>query len=190
MSPSPTTQRGFTLTELLVVVALVSILSGLALVSLSNRWAQERLLAAARETHSWLEYQRRLAMKEGKACEIKIDTSKATLDPTGSSLTLLDGKTVSNSCSSQAPLFFRSIVPNGSSITLSTAPANATAVRFSFRGLSEITTSTGTSNELVLQLNQADSNKQRCIKIMSPLGLIRNGWAPVNTSPCNYSNSF
>ena len=64
---------GFTLSELLIVVVLISILSGVASASFSQRWAQERLLAAARETHTWLENQRLIAMREGQACEISIN---------------------------------------------------------------------------------------------------------------------
>jgi prepilin-type N-terminal cleavage/methylation domain-containing protein len=190
MTRKPSRKNGFTLAELIVVIALVSILAGIAIATLSRRWAQERLLAAARETHSWLDTQRRLAMKEGQACEITINTADASLDPTSNTISLSDGISLSNSCSSQAALSIRNTVTNGSGITLTTSPSNASAIRFSFRGLSEITTSNGTSNELVLKLNQAGSNKQRCIKVLSPLGLIRNGWAAANSETCTYSNSF
>ena len=182
--------NGFTMTELMIVMVLVGIFSGIAIVTLSQRWAQERLLAAARETHSWLDTQRRLAMKEGQACEITINTADASLDPTSNTISLSDGTSLSNSCSSQSALSIRNTVTNGSGITLTISPSNASAIRFSFRGLSEITTSNGTSNELVLKLNQAGSNKQRCIKVLSPLGLIRNGWAAANSETCTYSNSF
>lgn len=183
-------KTGFTLAELMIVMALVGVLSGIAIVTLSQRWAQERLLTATRETHSWLDAQRRLAMKEGQACEITINTTNATLDPTSSTITLTDGKSLNNSCSSQAALSIRNTVTNGSGITLTTSPSNASAIRFSFRGLSEITTNNGTSSELVLKLNQTGSNKQRCIKVLSPLGLIRNGWSAANSETCTYSSIF
>ena len=190
MTSTQSHNDGFTMAELMIVMVLVGIFSGIAIVTLNQRWAQERLLAAARETHSWLDAQRRLAMKEGQACEIIINTADASLDPTSNTITLSDGGSLSNSCSSQAALSIRNTVTNGNGITLTTSPSNASAIRFSFRGLSEITTSSGTSNELVLKLNQAGSNKQRCIKVLSPLGLIRNGWAAANSETCTYSNSF
>jgi prepilin-type N-terminal cleavage/methylation domain-containing protein len=182
--------QGFTMAELMTVMVLAGILSGIAIVTLSQRLAQERLLAAARETHSWLDAQRRIAMKEGQACEITINTANASLDPTDTTISLSDGSSLSNSCSSQAALSIRDTVQNGSGITLTTSPNDANAIRFSFRGLSEVTTNTGTTNELVLKLNQPGSNKQRCIKVLSPLGLIRNGWATANSETCMYSNSF
>ena len=191
----PTTRRkdAFTMTELLLVAALIGILSGIAIANLSQRWAQERLLAAARETHTWLENQRLIAMKEGQACEISINTTTATLDPSADNVSLANGETLNNSCKDQAPLAIRDTVTNGGSIDLSTSDPDATGIRFSFRGLSEIiATSTDVNDQhvLILKLNHPDSKKQRCIKLMSPLGLIRTGWSDANASSCKFSNSF
>ena len=191
----PTTRQkdAFTMTELLLVAALIGILSGIAIANLSQRWAQERLLAAARETHTWLENQRLIAMKEGQACEININTTTATLDPSADNVSLASGETLNNSCKDQAPLAIRDTVTNGGSIDLSTSDPDATGIRFSLRGLSEIiTTSTDVNDQhvLILKLNHPDSKKQRCIKLMSPLGLIRTGWSDANASSCQVSNSF
>ena len=46
------------LLESLTVVVLVGILSAVAIASYNQQWAQERLLRATRETHTWLENQR------------------------------------------------------------------------------------------------------------------------------------
>ena len=188
-----TNSDGFTLGELLIVVVLISILSGVAIASFGQRWAQERLLAATRETHTWLENQRFIAMREGQACEISINTTTATLDPSAGNISLANGKTLNNSCKDQAPLAIRDAVTNGDGISLSTGDPAATGIRFSFRGLSEIiTTSSDPTDQqiLVLKLNHPDSQKQRCIKLMSPLGLIRTGWSDANASSCKFSNSF
>jgi len=180
---------GFTLTESLIVVAIVGILSTIAIPSLSQRWAQERLLAANRETHTWLENQRLIAIKEGQACVISINTVTATLDPSAQTISLADG-ILNNSCKKQAPLSIRESVTNGGGISLSTSDPNATGIRFSFRGLSEVITTSSNKDVLVLKLNHPDSNKQRCIKLMSPLGLIRTGWSDANADTCRFSNSF
>jgi Tfp pilus assembly protein FimT len=183
----------FTLTELLIIVVLISILSGVAIASFSQRRAQERLLAAARETHAWLENQRLIAMKEGQACAISINTTNATLDPSAERVPLTDGTSLNNSCKNQAPLVIPKTVTNGGDIVLSTSDPEATGVRFSFRGLSEIITTSSYDDDqqvLVLKLNHPDSKKQRCIKLMSPLGLIRTGWSEANADTCQFSNSF
>jgi len=191
--PTTSQKDAFTVSELLLVAALIGILSGIAIANLSQRWAQERLLAAARETHTWLENQRLIAMKEGQACEISINATSATLDPSADNVSLASGETLNNSCKDQAPLAIRDTVTNGGSIDLSTSHPDATGIRFSFRGLSEIiTTSTDVNDQhvLILKLNHPDSKKQRCIKLMSPLGLIRTGWSDANASSCQFSNSF
>ena len=183
---------GFTLTESLTVVVLVGILSAVAIASYNQQWAQERLLRASRETHTWLENQRLTAIKEGQACAISINTVTATLDPSSETISLADG-VLNNSCKGQAPLSIRDAVTNGSGISLSASDPNTTGILFSFRGLSKIiTTSTNTNNQevLVLKLNHPESNKQRCIKLMSPLGLIRTGWSEANANSCRYSSSF
>lgn len=184
-------QSGFTLVELLLVVAVAGILSGIAIVTLSQRLSQERLLAAARETHSWIDSQRRIAMTNGQACEILIDQNNAHLDPSASTITLGTGQSILNSCRTQAVLRIRDAIPNGSGVTLSTTPGNVQAIRFSFRGLSEIITSQGDlTSQVELRLSQSGSNKSRCIKIMSPLGLIRNGSSETASGSCRYSSSF
>jgi len=193
--------KGFTIFELLIVVALVGILSTIAIASHSQRWAQERLLAAVRETQTWLENQRLLAITEGQGCDISIDTDTATLDPSAETISIKEADpngiiitlgVLNNSCSNQTPLVITDSVPNGDEISLSTSDPNATGIRFSFRGLSEIITTNGTTaNEnLVLKFIHPKSNKQRCIKVMSPLGFIRTGWSESNADSCQYSNTF
>ena len=185
-------EDGFTLAELMLTLCIVGILSGIAIASYSQRWAQERLLAATRETHTWLENQRLIAIKEGQACEISINISTAILDPSKENISLADG-TLQNSCKEQAPLSIRDTVKNGSGISLSTTDPNTTGIRFSFRGLSKIITTSANKTDqqvLILKLNHPESIKQRCIKIMSPLGFIRTGWSSSNASSCKYSNSF
>ena len=132
-------------------------------------------------------------MKEGQACEISINSATATLDPSAEELSLAGGNTLDNSCKDQAPLAIRDAVTNGGGISLSTSDPDATGIRFSFRGLSEIITTNSDLYDqqvLVLKLNHPESQKQRCIKIMSPLGLIRTGWSDANASSCQFSNSF
>ena len=183
--------KGFTLIELIVIMVIVGILSSISLINLSQPLKQQTLLTAARETHSWLNLQRSLAMKEGgQACVISIDAANATLDPSAENVVLSSGETLPNSCSSQTPFSIRDSVKNGSEINLSVAPNSASTIKISFRGLTEVSTNNVNVNSLVLALNLAGSNKQRCIKILNPLGLIRTGWASANSTSCNYSHSF
>ena len=142
-----------------------------------------------------------MAITEGQGCDISIDTDTATLDPSAETISIKEADpngiiitlgVLNNSCSNQTPLVITDSVPNGDEISLSTSDPNATGIRFSFRGLSEIITTNGTTaNEnLVLKFIHPKSNKQRCIKVMSPLGFIRTGWSESNADSCQYSNTF
>lgn len=195
MKKQCTAVAGFSLPELMIAMAVLGILCGISLVNLSQQLAKERLLAASRATHSWLDTQRRIAMTDATACEIEIDTAKATLKPGGATIQLRDNNnepagTIPNACSNQSPLEIQKTVDNGSGIALSITPANASAIRFSMRGLSEIITSDGKASQLEMKLNQTGVLRQRCIKVISPLALIRTGSAPPNSQTCAYSNSF
>ena len=196
-----TKDTGFTLTELIIVIVIVGILSGISITNFSQRWAQERLLAASRHLQGWIDQQRRIAIQEGKACELSIDTAQAELRPSSSEITLNSDSSIPNACANQETFKVRKSVNNGSSIDLSVTPSNATALRFSFRGHSEVVdkngqrltcpeTSIGECDALVLNLTLSGSTKKRCVKVINPLGIIRTGVSQSTSSSCSYSHSF
>ena len=69
--------------------------------------------------HAWLDEQRRIAMQQGGACKIKINTTNATLDPTDPTITLPDSSTTRNTCASRESLLIQESVKNGAQIQLS-----------------------------------------------------------------------
>ena len=197
----PIKSSGFTLPELMAIIVIVAILSGIGIANFSQRWAQERLLAASRHLQSWIDLQRRIAIQEGKACELSINTIQAELEPSGSLITLNSDSSIPNACANQKVFRIRDSVNNGSSIELSVTPSNAKALRFSFRGHSEVVDqngerlictsgSTGDCDSLILNLTLTGSSKKRCVKIISPLGVIRTGAGQSTSSNCYYSHSF
>ena len=180
--------------ELMMAMAIAGILSGLAIANYSSRWGQERLLAASRATHAWLDEQRRIAMQQGGACKINIDTANATLDPTDPTITLPDNSTTANICTNRGSLLIRESVNNGTQIQLrkSSINSNADALVFSFRGFSQIAkanNSWSTHPQLELRLSMPGVSHERCIKVAHPLGLIRNGFANASDSSCIYNAS-
>jgi hypothetical protein len=82
-------------------------------------------------------------------------------------------------------------VSNGSQIAMSVNPPSAEAIRFSFRGLSEtVSTEGATTSSIEIRLALPNISRQRCVKVVNPLGIIRNGMANTGNSACSYSQSF
>ena len=180
--------------ELMMAMAIAGILSGLAVANYSSRWGQERLLGASRTVHAWLDEQRRIAMQQGGACKIKINTTNATLDPTDPTITLPDSSTTSNICANRESLLIQESVKNGAQIQLrkSSINSNAHALIFSFRGFSQIAklnNTWSTQPQLELRLSMPGVSRERCIKVVNPLGLIRNGFASTTDGDCIYNTS-
>jgi prepilin-type N-terminal cleavage/methylation domain-containing protein len=194
MSQKPTTNDGFTLVELMITIVIASILTSISIVNFSQRWGQERLLSASRILQSWLDEQRRFAMQKGGTCQLTINTSTAELEAIPTTIQLKATPPISttrNICAGQAKIRIRDSVSNGGEIQLSTSPTGVQAIRFSFRGLSDGVTSDGsTANSVELRLKLPNISRERCVKIVNPLGMIRNGSASDRQSACSYSHSF
>ena len=76
MRPLLDTQRGFSLTELLMVIAITGILSGLASVSFSSQLPHHRLNSAARDIVSDLRWARQLALAERQPVSVVLDLER------------------------------------------------------------------------------------------------------------------
>jgi len=184
---------GFTLLELIITCTLVGILSSVAMANLSPTLDKERLKSTTRMIENWINMQRTMAMQHGLTCEIKFDESSNTITSQISQST--PPKPCNPSLNYPSILDINENLTNGKesfSLTLQAPksdPSKPAGVRFSFRGFSE-NFNLDTSNLLEIELSQKHVKAGRCIKIASPIGLIRDGYRRNKSSPCIYNEPF
>jgi Tfp pilus assembly protein FimT len=155
--------------ELMVVIVIVGILSGLAIPNFQQRWEDERLNSAAKLTTSWLEDLRRKAIQNSTVCRAVIDSAAATFTGT---------------CDHQ---------PTQSSILdLQQEITNTSGLSFSLQGGSPSTwvfTPRGTTTtDGDLRINLVGSRHSRCLRLLEPLGSLRSG--KLRSGLCVYTTSY
>jgi Tfp pilus assembly protein FimT len=155
--------------ELMVVIVIVGIISGLAIPNFQQRWEDERLNSAAKLTTSWLEDLRRKAIQNSTVCRAVIDSAAATFTGT---------------CDHQ---------PTQSSILdLQQEITNTSGLSFSLQGGSPSTwvfTPRGTTTtDGDLRINLVGSRHARCLRLLEPLGSLRSG--KLRSGLCVYTTSY
>ena len=187
--------NGFSLVELTIIISIVGILSSITLVNLSRSWASQRLLASTRELENWLGEQRRFAMRQNLTCKVMIDHANKRL------ISTIDSGNAATPCSDDPSAAGAGIFDLAESFgsgsdklellsTPSTRPDDSDGgIRFSFRGFSQ-NHQLSSEGRLEWRLRHRDLTSQRCIRIVSPIGMMRDGLATDESSPCRYDSSY
>ena len=164
--------NGFTLIELMVVVALIGLISGIALPSFLSNWEDERLNATTKITVAWLDDLRRRAIQNSVPC-------RATWDLTNSSLSAqCDHET-----DPSGNLYLKSEISNSENLSVSLRTSDPTIWIFTPRGTST------TDAEATFKLTGSRSDPGRCFRETAPLGLIRAA-KRTSTGQCDYTTRY
>jgi prepilin-type N-terminal cleavage/methylation domain-containing protein len=175
MVPMTSTSRdhnGFTLLELMLVVTLIGLLSGIALPTFLSNWEDERLNATTKITVAWLDDLRRKAIQNSVPC-------RATWDAANSSLSAqCDHET-----GPSGNLNLKAEISNSENLAVSLGSSDPTIWIFTPRGTST------TDAEAIFTLTGSSSDPGRCLRLAAPLGLIR---AAKRTSAgqCDYTTRY
>lgn len=184
--------RGFSLPEVMVVVAILSVLSGVVIDAGIRDWRREQVNAVVVELAGWLESVRRAALK-GSSCQVTLnfDENNSSLtqvftagevlasgsdvgvvDPEESTLPegSLEQLQIANNCRSSQPL----VIPSLS--TVQRFEVVATAVSFVFTPAGTLYPAPQPSAPIVIQVSLADGqDPQRCVQLEGLLGVIHVG---------------
>ena len=169
---SRTLQAGFTLVELLVIVAVIGIVSGIGLTTMASFLQEQRLRQAAFELASYLQSARARAQRDGKICRVEIDGT-STIKPSNSS---------DNGCTQLPELNLQAVsgasgltTDSSSAGTMTFTPAGTLAFPNPFY-----------SPMIYLRYSGASSTKvQRCLYL--DLVSIRIGWRNGEQGACIYT---
>lgn len=160
------TSLGFSLTELLMVIAIIGLINGLTVAFTGQEWQRERVNAAAIGLAGWLEEVRGQALRETSdtpdagGCVV----SFATLNhaPAGSTLaTVSPGR-----CAASASFLIPAVTNSHDRYTTTT---NATTITFTPRG------SVTSSSDAVVNILLVGSRQLRCVRVSAILGVVRIG---------------
>ena len=184
---------GFSLIELIVIISIIGILSSIALVNLSSSRSKSRLLATTRNLENWLSEQRSYAKTHNLTCLITIDHANKRLISTqypGQSNQACTG----NGSDTEARFFdlAENYGSGSEKLSLISTPSTDSShsdggILFSLQGFSQ-NHQLESKGILELKLSHNDLQEQRCIRIISPIGMIRDGRTLGNDPQCRYDN--
>ena len=172
---------GFSLPELLVVVAILSITAGITIPHFTRNLQSERMGAVTKLMAAWLDDARRQAIRQSRPCRIQIDSAAAQL--------------TAEDCDSITTMDLAKEVGGNPDITINSGEDNSIPLSFSFTPRGTIYRANSSNPiELRLSTNNATSANSRCIKIMIPVGLIRAGRviepSEIENPQCDYTTAL
>jgi len=179
-------QAAFTLTELLVVIAVIGLINGVAIASGGNAWQRERLNAVAVGLAGWLEEVRNNALREtdpdpldavvAGGCVITLNNLSDAA--AGTSLASVQPP----SCSSSGNFLIPGVSDGATRYSISPA----STITFTPRG--SITSASNTE----VRISMNGTNQRRCVRVSAILGVVEVGsnGGNANADACSQINRF
>ena len=149
-----TNERGFTLTEMLVTMIVAGVLAALTTPSLVGLLNRNQVNEAQRQVESALREAQRQAIRRGKKCRVRINTTTKTIFSPDDGCLL-----------SQRDVGENTLV-GGDKVSLKAQNPTMT-IAFNHKGT--------TNSNAVIIIESSLSNTKKCVAIASRLGTVRTG---------------
>jgi len=174
--------RAFTLVELMVIVAVIGIVSGVAYTTMAAFLQEQKLRQASLELASYLQSARARAQREGGTCELAFS---------GASLTLIGPTATSGNVCNTPPLqpsLNLATVPGVSGLTMSGSGSTTaiTLTRLGTLASKSLSGPTVPAMPRMIYLSAPGTTQQRCL-FLDLVG-IRTGWRTGNSGACTYTS--
>ena len=147
--------EGFTLVELILVVSIIGLFTGIALPNFLSNWEDERLNATTKITVAWLDDLRRKAIQNSVPCRATWDTANSTISAQ-----------CDHESATSSTLNLKTEINNSEKLDMEMNPSGITVWIFTPRGTST------TAAEATITLT-GSKDPGRCLRVTAPLGLIR-----------------
>jgi len=156
------TPDGFTLLELMVVVAVLGLVSAVTIQQVTGYWQRERLNAATMELTGWLEEVAAGSQQQSSSCTVTLTTGASRAG--GSELARVSPA----ACAREPVLLLPSLHQSASfAVGSSLSPSSWT---YSPRG-----TISSTDADISIRLSLGGSAPLRCVRVSGTLGVLRLG---------------
>jgi len=181
--------RGFSLSELLITVVILGILSGLMIDAGVRDWRRERVNTVVVELAGWLESVRRAALK-GSSCRVTLTTTSGTLAPGATLATAADvgsgdGEAIANNCRSPQPFQLTSLTGQ-QAFRVRTGNTSGT---FLFTPAGTLFPAPANDSPIEIRIALADhDDPARCVQLDGLMGLISVG--RVSNGSCEPTSRF
>lgn len=181
--------RGFSLSELLITVVILGILSGLMIDAGVRDWRRERVNTVVVELAGWLESVRRAALK-GSSCRVTLTTTSGTLAggatlATAADVGTGDGDAIANNCRSAQPFQLTGLTAHQAF----RVRTGNTAGSFVFTPAGTLFPAPESSSPIEIRIALADDDDpERCVQLDGLMGLISVG--RVSNGSCNPTSRF
>lgn len=171
---------GYSLTELMVVLAILGLLGVTSLLGSQEQWRTEQSSAVANELSGWISSVHRAALR-GKRCAVTIAPPISPDPINGNAVAAIarevdDTNPIDNGCLAHSPLVIHSVATT----TKFTLTPRNTTFSFTPRG----TLAEASINPLEFRIAVTTGGVVHCVRLVGLLGLVKVGHLEGNT--CEY----